>query len=279
MTNSTEQQQPRNNAADEALHALANIRIVLVRPRYGGNIGSVCRAMANMGFSDLVLVAPDPYKKSDAMRMACWAANIFEAARETASLAESVGDCGRVFGVTARGGLYRSHVRSPREWAPVILKIAGANRVALVFGPEDDGLSNDDIELCNNLIRIPSSKTYPSLNLAQAVMVCAYEIFAAAEIFESSSERTPEAPAELRERMFQAWRQALLDIGFMDNERDQHMMLGLRRILARAPLTCDDTAILMGMARQTQWCANEKKRLLLLAETETSHSSSSKADK
>jgi tRNA/rRNA methyltransferase len=244
---------------------LARVRIVLVRPRYGGNIGSACRAMANMGLSDLALVEPGPFNRDEAARLACWAHAILDGRRETATLAEAVADCGRVWGTTARGGLYRRHVRSPRDWAPVILDVARANRVALVFGPEDDGLSNDDLELCNNLIRIPSSETYPALNLAQAVMVCAYELFTAAGLFTPEPERTPEAPADLRERMFDAWRQALLDIGFMDRERDQHMMLGIRRIFARAPLTRDDVAILMGMARQTQWCASDRRRLLRLA--------------
>ncbi len=258
MTNSTESSFA---SEPEMREALARVRVVLVRPRYGGNIGATCRAMANMGISELVLAAPCPFKMVEAKQMACWAGDILQARRETPTLAEALAGCGRVWGVTARGGLYRSHVRSPREWAPEILQIALANRVALVFGPEDDGLSNDDLELCNNLIRIPSSESYPALNLAQAVMVCLYEIFIASHTFISTQERTVEAPSELRERMFAAWRKALLEIGFMDTERDQHMMLGLRRILARAPLTEDDVAILMGMARQTQWCASERLRL------------------
>jgi tRNA/rRNA methyltransferase len=211
--------------------------------------------MANNGLSDLVLAAPRPLNLAEARMMACAAADIFERRREVPSLAEAVADCGLVFGSTARLGLYRSHSRTPREWAPRILEAARLAKVALVFGPEDNGLGNDDLALCTQVIQIPSSPDYPSLNLSHAVMVCCYEIFVASGAFEPSAEKSAEAPSGMRERMFAVWREALLEIGFMKEDKAMHMMLGLRRILSRSLLTTDDVRIMIGIARQTLWKA------------------------
>jgi tRNA/rRNA methyltransferase len=234
---------------------LDRIRIVLVEPLYGGNVGSVCRAMANTGLSDLVLVAPPALDLEEARKMAVSAGALFEARREGATLAEAVSDCGLVMGATARLGLYRQHAATPRELAPRALDAAENGPVALVFGREDKGLSNEEIALCTQLIRIPSHPGYVSLNLAQAVMVCAYELFLAAGVFEAPAEKSAEAPADLRERLFDIWRKTLLDIGFMNHEKADHMMLGLRRVWSRGKMTVDDVNILLGVARQMQWRA------------------------
>jgi TrmH family RNA methyltransferase len=235
---------------------LDRIRIVLVSPLYGGNVGSVCRAMANTGLSDLVLVAPPGLDMAEAKKMAVNAGNILDASRTTATLAEAVADCGLVMGATARIGLYRQHAVTPRELAPKALETAETTRVALVFGREDKGLFNDEIALCTQIIRIPSHPDYLSLNLAQAVMICAYELFVAAGIFEPSVEKSVEAPSELRERLFEIWRETLLDIGFMKEDKADHMMLGLRRVWSRGKMTVDDVNILMGVARQMKWRAH-----------------------
>jgi TrmH family RNA methyltransferase len=238
--------------------SLKNIRIVLVHPLYGGNVGSVCRAMGNMGISDLALVGGlDHLDMVEARTMACWAGDLLEAARPFPTLAEAVADCGLVAGTSARVGLYRDHSRLPREWAPILLEAAQQQPVALVFGREDKGLSNDELALCTQIIQIPSAPDYLSINLSHAVMICCYELFTAADVFEPSSEKSPEASSALRERMFAMWEHTLLEIGFMEPEKSQHMMLGLRRILSRSTLTDADVRILMGIARQTQWCADQ----------------------
>ena len=234
--------------------SLGNVRIVLVGPLYGGNVGSICRAMANMGLSDLVLVAPaENLNYAEARMMAVAADAILEGRREVATLDEAVGDCGLVMGTTVRPGLYRQHVKTPREWAPSILASAAVNKVALVFGRENSGLTNAELAICTNLIQIPSAPDYQSLNLAQAVMVCCYELFVASETFEPVLEKSPECPTQTREHMFKMWREMLLEVGFMNDQQADHMMLGIRRIFSRAPLTTDDVNILMGMARQLQW--------------------------
>lgn len=232
-----------------------NIRVVLARPLYGGNIGSVCRAMANMGLSDLAIAGPTPADMKEARKMACWAKSVLDSRRETNTLAEAMSDCTLVVGTTARRGLYRSHARTPRESAQAILEGARGGRTALLFGPEDNGLSNEELAICSRLIQIPSSAACPSLNLSHAVMICAYEVFIACGDFEPASEKSQDADAELKERMFDLWEQALLDIGFMKQDKARHMMLGLRRIFSRGRLTEDDARILMGIARQAQWCA------------------------
>ncbi len=237
---------------------LDNIRIVLVNPVYGGNVGSACRAMMNMGLSQLVLVAPRPgMDMEDAAAMACHAGAILQNRKVCATVAEAVADCGLVAGTSNRGGLYRDHAKTPREWAPRLLEAAVAAPVAILFGSEDNGLSLDDLALCTQFIRIPSSETYKSLNVAMSVMVCAYELFVASGSFEPPQERSAECPSAMREAMFAKWRQALLDIGFMTPDTADHMMLGIRRILSRGPLTEKDVQILLGMASQTQWAANQ----------------------
>ncbi|MCE9615336.1 MAG: RNA methyltransferase [Lentisphaerae bacterium] len=236
---------------------LENIRIVLLSPLYGGNVGAVCRAMANMGLSDLVMAAPRGIDMDEARKMACHATAILDSIREFPTLAEAVADCAIVMGTTARGGLYRQHTRSPREWAPRALEAAQANRVALLFGPEDNGLSNEDLALCTQIITIPSSSSYESLNVSQAVLVCAYELFVASGGYEPPQEKAPEANSALRERMFAMWQEMLLKVGFMEPDKADHMMLGVRRIFARGPLTTDDVRILMGVARQVTWVAGQ----------------------
>lgn len=240
------------------MSSLDNIRIVLVNPVYGGNLGSVCRAMANMGLSDLALVNPRHGMNMDqAGKMACHANDILKSRAVFESTAEAVADCGLVAGTSNRGGLYRDHSKTPREWAPRLLEAAGSTPVAVLFGSEDNGLSLEDLALCTQFIRIPSSENYKSLNLAMAVMCVAYELFTASDIFQAPKERSEECPSSMREAMFEKWRTGLLGIGFMTPETSDHMMLGIRRILSRGTLTQKDVQILIGMAAQVQWAAGQ----------------------
>ncbi len=237
---------------------LDNIRIVLVNTVYGGNVGSACRAMMNMGLSKLVLVNPRPsMNMEDANQMACHAGSILNNRQVFDTTAEAVADCGLVAGTSNRGGLYRDHSKTPREWAPRLLEAALDTPVSILFGSEDNGLSLEDLALCTQFIRIPSSEAYKSLNVAMSVMVCSYELFVASGTFEPPQERSLECPSAMREAMFSKWRRALLDIGFMTNDTADHMMLGIRRILSRGTLTEKDVQILLGMASQTQWAANQ----------------------
>ena len=235
-----------------------NIRIVLVGPLYGGNVGSVCRAMANMGISDLAIVEERSLNMDEARKMACHAGDVLESRSTHGCLAEAIADCGVALGTSVRKGMYRQHAKTPREWAPVVLEDSAVCKVALVFGREDKGLSNDELALCSRVIEIPSSDAYASLNLSQAVMVCCYEIFSAAGVYQPPEEKSPIAANELRERMFDMWLSYLLKIGFMDQNKSSHMMQGFRRIMGRGAVTDDDVRIMMGIVRQSEWAVGEK---------------------
>ncbi|MFQ5849722.1 MAG: RNA methyltransferase [Candidatus Binatia bacterium] len=235
---------------------LENIRVVLVKPTGSGNIGSVARAMKNMGLKDLAIVGSGRTRSFWARAMAVHAREILNEARRFRTLREAVADCGLVVGTTCRGGLYRSHSRSAREVALKIVSAArrGSRQVALVFGPEDHGLSNRDLKYCHWLITIPAHPAYPSLNVAQAAMVCLYEIFLAS-LKKTPQEMISRAPAESIERLFDRMRRSLLKIGYLHPQNPEHILLALRRILGRAGLEERDVRILNGLFRQIEWYA------------------------
>jgi tRNA/rRNA methyltransferase len=237
--------------------ALDNVRIVLVRPRGAANVGSVARSMKNMAVGDLVLVRPPQFRGFWAQAMAVHARDVLERRRTCASLAEAVADCGLVIGTTCRRGPYRAAVGTVRDAVPEIIAAAEGNRVALVFGPEDHGLSNEDLKQCQRLISIPSDPAYPSLNLAQAVMICCYEIFLGsgrAETKPASVE--PRATAERLGTMFERLQAAFLKIGFLHPENPDHIMYAMRRMLGESIVDDRDVRIWMALARQIEWYGN-----------------------
>lgn len=241
---------------------MEQVRIVLVDPLYSGNVGAICRCMANCGVHDLVIAEGSRDMDTvDCRKRAMHAETIMQNRRECSTLAEAVEDCIAVIGTTARKGLYRAHSKTMREWAPDLVQLAAAGRVALVFGTEDKGLSNDHLLLCTHLVQIPSHPDYSSLNLSHAVMICLYEMYVASGHFEPSEEISPPAPSGQRERLLMVWREMLQDIGFMNEEKSDHMMQGVRRIFTRDNLTLSDVKIMMGVARQSQWNAMKVKEL------------------
>lgn len=239
---------------------LSSLKVVLVSPLQSGNVGSVCRAMANMGVSDLWIVDPriDDNAWEDGVKMACHAGEILGNRHTVATLSEAIADCTAVVGTSARAGLYRQHHRTPREAAPEILRIAEKGKVALVMGREDNGLTNDEVAQCTHLLRIPSSPDYSSINLAQATMICLYELYCASAEFEIPDEKSPPVEASARKRLFELWRQSMLTIGFMKEDKADHMMQGFQRIFSRGVKTADDANIMMGVARQAEWAATAK---------------------
>ena len=235
---------------------LTHLRIVMVRPRGSGNIGSVARAMKNFGAAELAIVGKARTRSFWAKAMAVHGRDILTDAKCYPSIREAIADCTLVVGTTCRPGLYRSHSRTPRELAPVMIAAAQNGRVALLFGPEDHGLSNKDLEHCQLLATIPSQPEYQSLNVAQAAVICLYELYVAAlaPVVEDGIQR---AQAEQIERLFEIMRASLLKIGFLDSENPEHMLLAFRRIFGRAGLEEKDARILTGLFRQIEWYANE----------------------
>lgn len=235
---------------------LDNIRIVLVGTLYTGNVGSSCRAMANMGIRHLRLAAPNLQNSwEEGERMAVHAADIMAAREEYTSLADAVADCVAVVGTTAREGLYRQRAKSPRECAGEILSLASQGPVALVFGREDKGLENDEIAQCTHLLRIPVDEAYTSLNLSQAVLISCYELFAALGEYVPPHEKAPPAVQAQKAQLSKNWSQMLCDIGFMKPCQTDHFMHGFQRIFSRGVFTRDDAALMLGVARQASWRA------------------------
>ncbi len=242
------------------MNPLENIRIVLVDPKFAGNIGSICRVMMNMGITDLAIVAPSEHLDwAEARKLAYKAEPMLDSLKTFQTLEEAVADCTVVAGTSARTGLYRDHAYLPHDIAPVVLDSAAHHKAALVFGREDKGLFNDEIAVCTHIINIPSSELYRSLNLSHAVMVCCYELFLLANnpSYEPPAEVSPEANGEMRERLYTAWSTMMLETGFCEVEKLDHMMLGLRRIFSRGKLTDNDVKILLGLAKQSRWIAAE----------------------
>ena len=240
---------------------LANIRIVLVRPRGSGNIGSIARAMKNMGQTELAIVGQARTRSFWARAMAVHGRDILENAKCYGTIRQAITDCALVVGTTCRSGLYRKHSRTPREVGADIVAAARNGQVALIFGPEDHGLSNKDLEHCQLLMTIPTHPDYQSLNVAQAAVICLYELYlaAAAPIENSGIQR---APAEDVERLFDRMRTVLLKIGFLDSENPEHMLLAFRRILGRAGLEDKDVRIFIGLFRQIDWYTDQGWKVL-----------------
>jgi tRNA/rRNA methyltransferase len=236
---------------------LQAIRIVLVRPRGAENVGATARAMKNMGFRDLTLVRPELRRRFWAQAMAVHAGDVLASARTVDSLVEAVADCGLVVGTTCRGGLYRCAADPPRAIAPEILACASNGPVALVFGPEDHGLTNADLKYCQRLITIPTTEEYPSLNLAQAVLLCCYEIREEAWSGREMPQREPLARAADVEFALDRLQASLLSIGFLNRDNPEHIMFAFRRVFGRAGLEERDVQILLGLARQIEWYERE----------------------
>ncbi len=235
---------------------LSNLRIVLVRPKGSGNIGSVARAMKNVGARELAIVGSARTQSFWARAMAAHGRDILGAAQCYPSIRAAIADCTLVVGTTCRAGLYRSHSQTPREVAPSLASAARTGKVALLFGPEDHGLSNKDLEHCQQLIAIPTHPEYQSLNVAQAAVICLYEIYLAS-LAPAQADGLERAKAEDIERLFDIMRNSLLKIGFLDSENPEHMLLAFRRIYGRAGLEDKDVRILTGMFRQIEWFANQ----------------------
>ncbi len=240
---------------------------VLFRPQSAGNIGSAARALKNMGFDDLRLVAPGALNNREASAMAVHADDVLARATIYPDLAAALADCSVAAGTTSRRGGYRSRAHPLRAAAAELDAVAGSNKIAIVFGREDHGLTNRELKLCNRLITIPTAPEYPSLNLAQAVAVVAYELMMAAEQSAAAAiEATARAPhfvaAAISDPMLARMEEALVSIGFIPDDNPEHIMFAIREIFGRSGLTAREVEILNGMARQMLWVAEGGYRTL-----------------
>ncbi len=241
---------------------LRNVRIVLVRTSHAGNIGASARAMRTMGLRDLCLVAPQRPIDDSARALAAGALDLLDGARQVQTLDDAVADCARVYGCTARSRTVSLPQLSPRVAAQVILEEACSKTVALVFGNERTGLTNQELARCAAQVHIEADPTYPSLNLASAVQVLAYELRVAALGLAESGRRSGAAPrddartdpalsqaatAEQFEGFAVHLEQALFAVDFFKGRVPDTLLRRLRRLCQRARMTSSEVALLRGI--------------------------------
>ncbi len=224
------------------------LRIVLSRPSHPGNIGGAARAMKTMGFSDLRVVAPRRFPDPEAVALASGAQDVLEAVRVSASLEEALEGTVLAVGFSSRSRDLSHPPRALREAAPGILAAAAAGPVALVFGNETFGLTNEELGRCQELVMIPANPRYASLNLAAAVQVACYELATSAASFAAAAE--PErvlAASEDVEALHAHFEAAMTESGFLDPAQPKRLMERMRRLFARARPEREEVKFLRGM--------------------------------
>ena len=240
-----------------------NISIVLVAPQGPINVGSVCRCMMNFGFSDLRLVTPCPeYRSLDARRMALKAESILMHAPVFPTLQQALADCHLAFGTTRRFGKYREDFFTPEQSAAHALSRSSNSRVAFVFGREDRGLHNSELDLCQFFVTIPTDSAYPSMNLSHAITLLLYELHKGA----MNAAMTPndgqvQAQADDVENMFQHMRRTLLDADYLDPQNPDHVLRAFRRLFGRTGLSDREVRILQGLWSRIDWIEGEREKL------------------
>ncbi len=240
--------------------ALENVSIVLVQPQIPENIGAVARAMHNMGLERLVLVDP---KNCDTDRMnktATGSSNVvLNRMALYKDLREALAPYQYLVGTTARIGTLRPALTRPRSLAERLIPISQKNLVAILFGPEDRGLSNDQLRFCHTIATVPTA-SFSSLNLAQAVVIFCYELFLATNQARQETPVPRLANSFELEGMFDHLRTMLSKIGFLDPQNPEHWLLNIRRFLSRVPLRAREVRIIRGICRQMDWYASQLDR-------------------
>jgi tRNA (cytidine32/uridine32-2'-O)-methyltransferase len=251
----------------ERLALLQNIRVVLVGTSHPGNIGGAARAMKNMGLSRLVLVDPKVFPSPEASARASGADDILQYTQVVATLEEALTGCTLVLGTSARDRSLPWPLLDPRESGVLVSEQAGQGaEVALVFGREHAGLTNDELQRCHYHVHIPSDPAFSSLNLAAAVQVLSYEVrmswlAAQAEVTpDQSNAVTPVRNADLAtmdemEGFYGHLESTLVAIGFLDPEKPRHLMARLRRLYGRSEVEKSELSILRGVLTETQKAA------------------------
>jgi tRNA/rRNA methyltransferase len=231
---------------------LDNISIVLLQPRYSENIGAAARAMRNMGIRSLVIVDPQNFDLSKALKLATHSASdIIEKSKYYQDLKEALSPFNYVVGTTARLGGQRQVVHTPLTIARKLIPISAKNRIAMLFGPEDKGLSNEDIRFCHALANIPTAE-FSSLNLAQSVMILCYEIFIAGG--EPNEEFTPRMASRYElDGMYDQLKDILVRISYINSENPDYWLNHFRSFFTRLQLRAKEVNIIRGLCRQVDW--------------------------
>lgn len=244
---------------------LSEVRIVLVHTSHPGNIGAVARAMMNMGLARLYLVKPKKFPHDEAVWRAANATRILDEAVVVDTLDEAIGDCCLVVGTSARERSIQWPLINPRQCATQMIGEASSGRVALLFGREDRGLTNEELQRCNVHVHIPSNPEYSSLNIAMAVQLLCYELRMAAlseseYTFWEDSDQAP-ATAEDVQRFFVHLEEALIDMEFLNPAAPKRLMIRLKRLFNRTRMDEMEVSILRGVLGAAQkWVKLAKQR-------------------
>jgi len=235
---------------------LKNIHIILNQTSHPGNIGAAARAMKTMGLTRLGLVNPKSFPHADATARASGADDLLANSAVYKSMDEAVADCRLVIGASARTRSITCPVLNPRECAERVRDESGQGHVALAFGNEQSGLSNDEIDRCHYLVQIPTASEYGSLNLAAAVQVITYEVLVAHLSEEEpddvgEEERIPVSAGEL-ERFYAHLEETLIDLEFLNPENPRLLMRRLRRLFNRTRFDENEMNILRGILSAAQ---------------------------
>jgi len=235
---------------------LDNIAIVLVQPQIPENIGGAARAMNNMGLSRLVLIEPKNCDPCRVLKTATGSSNtLIEKMEIYRDLREALAPYHYLIGTTARTGSLRPTTARPRLLAQSLVSVSQNNLVGILFGPEDRGLSNDQLRHCHTAVTIPTA-SFSSLNLAQAVMIICYEIFLGTG--GRSAEIMPRLANSFElEGMYDHLKDVLLKIGFINPQNPEHWIGNLRRFLSRSPLRARDVRVIRGVCRQIGWYTSQ----------------------
>ncbi|MBN2606069.1 MAG: RNA methyltransferase [Thiotrichales bacterium] len=236
---------------------LSKIKIVLIETSHPGNIGAVARAMKNMGLSQLVLVNPKEFPSQVASARASGAADVLSEAVVKETLDEAIADCKLVVGASARLRKVSWPQMDVRETAAMIMDVTEneGDQVALLFGREDSGLSNAELDKCHYLAHIPTNPTYSSLNIAAAVQVFVYECLMATDLknsFSSGQYNHKLASSEQLEGFYDHLYQSLQDIGFLDPAKNARFMRRMRKLFNRTQLDVKEIDILRGILTASQ---------------------------
>jgi len=236
-----------------------NVAVILVEPKLPENIGAVARAMNNMDIRRLIVVNPVNMDPDRVAKMATsHSMDILEKMKVHSDLESALAPFQYIAGTTARVGAMRPALTAPRNLAGDLIPISKDNDIAILFGPEDRGLSNDHLRLCHTIINIPTSE-FSSLNLAQAVMIVCYEIFQAKSDAPGASVPRLANSFEL-EGMYDHLHDVLTRIGFLNPQNPDRWMLNVRRFFSRLPLQADEVRVIRGICRQIDWYADQAVR-------------------
>ena len=227
---------------------LCNVHIVLVETSHPGNIGAAARAMKTMGLSSLRLVRPRHFPSAEAGARASGATDVLDSAQLFETLDDALADCGMVLGASARMRSLPWPLVDAREGAGIAAEARTRTPVALVFGRERTGLTNEELERCHQLLNIPSNPEYSSLNLAASVQVMAYELRMAGDrpALPSDSDSIPATGREM-EDLYRHLEETMLRIGFLDPKAPRLLMRRMRRLFNRAQLEQVEVKILRGL--------------------------------